>query len=102
LGALFIAIFGAVAAMLIQLAISRSREYQADASGAALSGDPTGLARALEKLEQSARRTPMEASPATSHLFIVSPFSMRGARRLLSTHPPVEDRIARLRQMAQG
>ena len=101
-GALFIAIFGAVAAMLIQLAISRSREYQADASGARLSGDPDGLARALARLEQSAQRMPMEANPATSHLFIVNPFSMRGATRLLSTHPPVEDRIARLREMARG
>jgi len=98
----FIAIFGAIAAMFIQLAISRSREYQADASGARLCGNPMGLAHALARLDQTAQRMPMDANPATSHLFIVSPFSMRGATRFLSTHPPVEDRIARLEQMARG
>lgn len=99
---IFVAIFGAIAAMLIQLAISRSREYQADASGARLSGNPLGLAHALSRLEQATRRVPMDANPATSHMFIVNPFSMRGAARLLSTHPPVQERIARLEQMARG
>lgn len=99
---LVIAIFGAIAATLIQLAISRSREYQADASGAKLSGNPIGLARALAQLERAAARVPMEANPATSHMFIVNPFSARGVVRLFSTHPSIEDRIARLEQMARA
>jgi len=102
LGIIFVAIFGAIAAMLIQMAISRSREYQADASGAKLSGNPMGLARALGELEQATERVPMQANPATSHMFIVSPFSARGVVRLFSTHPPVEERIARLEGMARG
>jgi heat shock protein HtpX len=100
LGLIFVAIFGTVAAMLIQMAISRSREYQADASGAKLSGNPMGLAHALERLGRASQRVPMDASPATSHMFIVNPFSGGGLMRLFSTHPPVEDRIARLERMA--
>jgi heat shock protein HtpX len=100
LGLIFVAIFGAIAAALIQLAISRSREYQADASGARLSGDPHGLARALSALERATQRVPMEANPATSHMFIVNPFGGGGLVRLFSTHPPIEDRIARLERMA--
>ncbi len=101
LGLIFVAIFGTVAAMLIQMAISRSREYQADASGAKLSGKPMGLAHALEQLGRASQRIPMDASPATSHMFIVNPFSGGGLMRLFSTHPPVEERIARLERMAQ-
>ncbi len=96
---IFVAIFGAIAAMLIQMAISRSREYQADASGAKLSGNPMGLARALATLQRAAERVPMEASPATAHMFIVNPFSARGVANLFSTHPPIEERIERLERM---
>ena len=96
LGLLVTIIVAPIAAMLIQLAISRSREYQADQSGAELTGNPYGLARALEKLGQASRRIPMDANPATSHLFIVSPFSRRAFVSLFSTHPPLEERIRRL------
>jgi heat shock protein HtpX len=100
LGFLFVAIFSAIAASLIQLAISRSREYQADASGAKLSGNPMGLAHALATLQSATERVPMDASPATSHMFIVNPFSRRGVVSLFSTHPPIEERIERLERMA--
>jgi heat shock protein HtpX len=90
-----------IIALLLQLGISRTREYGADASGARLSGDPNALADALEKLEAWSARRPYEfAGPATAHLFIVNP--LRGAGRvlnLLSTHPPIETRVARLRAM---
>jgi heat shock protein HtpX len=89
-------------ALLIQLAISRSREYGADASGAALSGDPDALASALARLEQGQVRRPYEfAGPATAHLFIVNPLRGGAATvmNLLSTHPPIEERIKRLREM---
>jgi len=89
-------------ALLVQLAISRSREYGADASGAALSGDPEALASALARLEQGQVRHPYEfAGPATAHLFIVNPLRGAGATmmNLLSTHPPIEQRIQRLREM---
>jgi len=101
LGYIFVAIFGAVAAMLIQMAISRSREYQADASGAKLSGNPMGLAHALVRLQQNAERVPMDANPATSHMFIVNPLSRKGIVSLFSTHPPIEDRIERLERMGR-
>lgn len=99
IGLLLMSILAPLAAMLIQLAISRSREYQADASGAQLlhSGEP--LARALEKLEYSTQRLPMEASPQTAHLFIVNPLRGRSLANLFSTHPPIEERIRRLRAM---
>ena len=99
LGIIFLAIFGTVAAILIQMAVSRSREYQADASAAKLSGNPRALARALNTLQQSAQRLPMQASPATAHMFIINPFTAKGITKLFSTHPPVEERIARLKRL---
>ncbi|MFB3880321.1 MAG: zinc metalloprotease HtpX [Armatimonadota bacterium] len=97
---LFLAIFGAIAAAMIQMAISRSREYQADASGAQLSGNPMGLAHALATIQRTSERLPMDANPATSHMFIVNPFSRKGIVSLFSTHPPIEERIERLERMA--
>lgn len=85
-----------IAAMLIQMAISRSREYAADEGGARLHGNPHALANALRKLHNGAQMIPMHATPATSHMMIVSPFSGRAMMKLFSTHPPVEERIARL------
>jgi len=102
LAALALAIVGPIAAMLIQMAISRSREYLADATGAKISGTPLALAGALGKLDAYARRIPMQASPTTENMFIVNPFSGRSLANLFSTHPPVEERIERLRQMAAG
>jgi heat shock protein HtpX len=92
-------ILAPIAAMLIQMAISRSREYQADASGARLSGDPRALASALRKLHMAAQRIPMDASPATAHMFIVNPLRAGGIASLFSTHPPMEERVARLEAM---
>jgi heat shock protein HtpX len=92
-------ILAPLAAMLIQMAVSRSREYQADASGAQLTRNPGGLASALGKLGQATRMVPMNANPATAHLFIVNPLSGRSLATLFATHPPLEDRIARLRAM---
>lgn len=100
LGAVLLAILAPIAAMLIQLAISRSREFQADATGAQLAGRPWGLAKALEKLETAAQVAPLGATPATAHLFIVNPLRGAGLMALFSTHPPIEERIARLRAMA--
>jgi heat shock protein HtpX len=89
------------AALLLQLAISRSREFAADAGGSAISGKPLSLANALKKLEVSAKQIPMEhAGPATSHMFIVNPLRAGGIMKLFSTHPPVEERVARLEQIA--
>ena len=85
---------------MIQMAISRSREYQADASGARLTHNPLYLANALRKLQSANERLPMDASPQTAHLFIVNPLSGAGLMRLFSTHPPLEERIARLEKMA--
>ncbi len=96
LGLLLTMILAPIAALLIQMAISRSREYGADATGASLSGNPYGLASALKKLQEGNRRVPMEANPATSHLFIVKPFSGQSLMSLFSTHPPIEKRIERL------
>jgi len=93
------AILAPIAAMLVQMAVSRSREYQADATGARVAGKPWCLAKALEKLQMAQQVTPMEANPATAHLFIVNPLSGRAFMNLFSTHPPIEDRIARLRAM---
>ncbi len=92
-------IFAPLAAMLIQMAVSRSREYEADASGARLTRQPLGLAAALAKLQQANQILPMDVNPATSHLFIVNPLTGRGFTTLFSTHPPIEDRIARLQAM---
>jgi heat shock protein HtpX len=97
---LLVSIFASIAAMLIQLAISRSREYLADEGGAHLS-HPLSLARALGKLETAAQRTPMEANPSTAHMFIVNPLTGKGVHSLFSTHPPIEERIARLEEMAR-
>jgi len=91
----------AFAAMLIQLAISRSREYYADEAGAQLSGNPLFLANALRKLQMGIARVPMQdANPSTAHMFILNPFSAKGVMALFSTHPPIEERIARLEGMA--
>jgi heat shock protein HtpX len=92
-------IFAPLAAMLIQMAVSRSREYEADASGARLTRQPLGLAAALAKLQQANQMLPMDVNPATSHLFIVNPLTGRGFATLFSTHPPIEERIARLQAM---
>jgi len=97
--ALLMAILAPIAAMLIQMAISRSREYEADASGARLAGRASGLEHALQKLDTASRQVPMEATPATAHLFIVNPLTSGGLASLFSTHPPIEERIARLRAM---
>lgn len=99
LGLLLLAILAPLAAMLIQMAISRAREYQADASGAQISRKPWALADALEKLERAATALPLEANPATAHLFIVNPLRGSSILNLFSTHPPVEERAARLRAM---
>ena len=99
---LVISIVAPIAAMLVQMAISRSREYQADESGARLCRKPLALASALEKLHSAAARHPLEgANPATAHLFIVNPFSARGLMNLFSTHPPVERRIEILHNLAR-
>jgi heat shock protein HtpX len=91
----------AFAAMLIQLAISRSREYYADEDGAQLSGNPLYLANALRKLQMGVARVPMQdANPSTAHMFILNPFSAKGVLALFSTHPPIEERIERLEGMA--
>jgi heat shock protein HtpX len=89
-----------IAATLLQLAISRAREYDADASGAQLTGDPEALASALARLENGVQALPYDRAPATAHLFIVNPLSGGGVMSLFSTHPPIEERIRRLRQMA--
>ncbi|HEX2227143.1 MAG TPA: zinc metalloprotease HtpX [Candidatus Binatia bacterium] len=89
-----------IAALLIQMAISRRREYGADATGAQLSRDPLALASALQKLQRGSERIPMDANPATAHLFVVNPLTGGGLMKLFSTHPPLEDRIRRLREMA--
>lgn len=99
---LLIMIVAPIAAMLIQLAISRAREYEADATGARLAGNPDGLANALLKLEQAASRIPMaHASPSTAHLFIVNPLKGMGSTllSLFMTHPPIQERVRRLQRM---
>ncbi|HHT9130136.1 MAG TPA: zinc metalloprotease HtpX [Candidatus Brocadiaceae bacterium] len=97
---LFLAILAPIAALLIQMAISRSREYAADKGGALLTGSPLVLASALEKLQQAAMVRPMDAGQTTAHLFIVNPLSGRSFASIFSTHPPIEERIKRLRAMA--
>jgi heat shock protein HtpX len=96
LAALFMLIVAPIAATLIQLAVSRSREYQADASGAHYTGNPFALASALRKLDAYSRRLPLAASPSTAHLFIVQPFLGMSFGSLFSTHPPIAKRIERL------
>ncbi len=99
IGMLLLAIVAPLAALLIQMAISRSREYQADVTGAKISHKPWALADALEKLERASTLVPMDANPATAHLFIVNPLSGRSLLNLFSTHPPLAARVARLRAM---
>jgi len=99
LAVLFLAILAPLAALLIQMAISRSREYAADSGSARLTGNPLGLASALGKLHQAAIARPMHAGQSTAHLFIVNPLSGRSFMSIFSTHPPVEERIKRLRAM---
>ena len=96
LGLLATALVAPIAAMLIQAAISRSREFEADKGGAQIAGSPQGLADALRKLEVASKRLPLPANPATAHLFIVQPFAGQGILGLFSTHPPTEQRVARL------
>ena len=98
-GVLVMSIIAPIAAMLIQMAISRSREYLADETGARLTHNPESLARALEKLSLGTQRIPMDASPATAHMFIVNPLTGRSLMNLFSTHPPIEERVERLRAM---
>ncbi len=100
--ALAMIILAPLAAMLVQLAISRGREYGADATGAAISADPLSLANALKKLQRGVEKIPMDANPATAHMFIVSPLTGGGLMTLFSTHPPLEERIRRLERMASG
>jgi heat shock protein HtpX len=95
-------ILAPIAALLVQMAVSRAREFQADATGARLAGKTHGLAKALEKIEVAAHAEPMNASPATAHLFIVNPLTGGSVLRLFSTHPSTEERIARLRAMRLG
>ena len=97
---LFVSIFASIAAMLIQLAISRSREYLADEGGAHLA-HPLSLAKALQKLAIASQRVPMDANPSTAHMFIVNPLRGGGVLSLFSTHPPIEERVARLEEMAR-
>jgi heat shock protein HtpX len=99
---MLMAMVAPIAAMLVQLAVSRSREFQADATGARLAGRTWGLSKALEKLEMAKHAVPMDANPATAHLFIVNPLSGQALMKLFSTHPPIEERIARLRAMRIG
>ena len=102
IGMLAVMILAPIAAMLIQTAISRSREYQADATGAKICGNPLWLASALKKLDIASKRIPLDVNPATAHMFIVNPLRGGGMASLFSTHPPMDDRIARLEKLAYG
>ncbi len=96
IGLIAMSIFAPIAAMLIQMAISRSREYAADAAGASFAGSPYGLASALQKISSASRQIPMKANPSTAHMFIMNPLAGKSLMSLFSTHPPVEQRIRRL------
>jgi heat shock protein HtpX len=98
-GLVVMAVLAPFAALLIQMAISRAREYLADATAAQVTKKPGALASALERLQQASQRLPLQANPATAHLFIVNPLSGRSFLRFFSTHPPIEERVARLRAM---
>ncbi len=100
IAALIMMIVGPIAALIIQMAISRSREYAADQGGAKIAGNPRYLSGALRKLHVASQKIHMEANPATSHMFIVNPLSGGGLLKLFSTHPPIEERIARLESMS--
>ncbi|MEW6419235.1 MAG: zinc metalloprotease HtpX [Nitrospirota bacterium] len=100
IAALVMMIVGPIAAMIVQMAISRSREYAADEGGARLAGNPRYLSGALRKLHWASQKIPMDANPATSHMFIVNPLSGGGILKLFSTHPPIEERISRLESMS--
>ena len=100
IAAIAMMILAPIAATLIQAAISRSREFDADAGGASITGNPLGLASALRKIESASKVVPLDANPATAHMFIIKPFSVSGLLGLFSTHPPTEARIARLEQIA--
>ncbi|HXY53802.1 MAG TPA: zinc metalloprotease HtpX [Nitrospirota bacterium] len=103
IAALVMMIVAPIAAMLVQMAISRTREYEADAGGAKIAGSPSGLANALLKLEKGNQVIPMEdAKPATAHMFIVNPLHGGGLMNLFSTHPPIAERVKRLQEMARG
>jgi heat shock protein HtpX len=99
IAAIMLAVLAPIAAMLVQVAVSRAREYQADASGARFAGRTAGLVNALRKLQMANQVAPMDATPATAHLFIVNPLSGQSLMKLFSTHPPLEERIARLQAM---
>jgi len=101
LGMILMAILAPIAAMLVQMAISRSREFGADAGGAAICGNPLALANALQKLETGNQQIPMQANTATAHMFIVNPLTGGGMMSLFSTHPPMAERIARLQDMSR-
>lgn len=101
IGSILMAILAPIAAMLVQMAISRSREYGADAGGASICGNPLYLANALQKLELANHQVPMQANAATAHMFIVNPLTAGGIASLFSTHPPMPERIARLQEMAR-
>lgn len=100
-GMLFMAILAPIAAMLVQMAISRSREFGADAAGAQISGNPLSLARALQKLEMGSQQIPMDANAATAHMFIVNPLTGGGLMSLFSTHPPIPERVHRLEDISR-
>ena len=99
IGSLAMIIVAPIAAMLIQLAISRSREYAADAEGAKIHGMPRDLANALKKIHRGVKKIPMKANPATAHMFIMNPLSGKGFAALFSTHPPLEERVKRLESL---
>lgn len=101
IGLLAMSIIAPVAALLVQTAVSRSREYLADSTSAQITGNPEWLAAALEKLDTYTKKIPMEVNPSTAHMFIASPVSGRGVMHLFSTHPPIADRIARLRGISR-
>lgn len=100
IGIIAMSVIAPMAALVVQMAISRSREYQADRSGAEIAGNPNGLANALLKLEQSSKRVPMEVSPAAAHMFIINPLSGRSLASLFSTHPSVDSRVQRLYELS--
>lgn len=99
MGGIFLLILAPIAAMLIQMAISRTREFAADATAAQYTGSPDGLISGLQKLEGWSKQIPMDASPATAHMFIIQPFTGSAVMKLFSTHPPTEERIAHLQSL---